>query len=62
MVTRRRRAPSVKRKQSSTGRKRPAPQLSQKRKERFRRTFELVGSDLAHLSLERRFLRVNRKL
>src|SRR5688500_16156755 len=30
--------------------------------ERFRRTFELAGSGFAHLSLERRFLRVNRKL
>jgi diguanylate cyclase (GGDEF)-like protein/PAS domain S-box-containing protein len=30
--------------------------------ERFRRTFELAGSGVAHLSLERHFLRVNRKL
>jgi diguanylate cyclase (GGDEF)-like protein/PAS domain S-box-containing protein len=30
--------------------------------ERFRRTFELAGSGVAHVSLERRFLRVNRKL
>jgi diguanylate cyclase (GGDEF)-like protein/PAS domain S-box-containing protein len=30
--------------------------------ERFRRTFELAGSGVAHLDLERRFLRVNRKL
>jgi diguanylate cyclase (GGDEF)-like protein/PAS domain S-box-containing protein len=30
--------------------------------ERFRRTFELAGSGLAHFSLEHRFLRVNRKL
>ncbi|HEX2199975.1 MAG TPA: PAS domain S-box protein, partial [Burkholderiales bacterium] len=30
--------------------------------ERFRRTFELAGSGVAHLGLDRRFLRVNRKL
>jgi diguanylate cyclase (GGDEF)-like protein/PAS domain S-box-containing protein len=30
--------------------------------ERFRRTFELAGSGLAHLGMDRRFLRVNRKL
>ena len=30
--------------------------------ERFRRTFELAGSGLAHVSLDRRLLRVNRKL
>ncbi|HVJ10978.1 MAG TPA: PAS domain S-box protein, partial [Burkholderiales bacterium] len=29
---------------------------------RFRRTFELAGSGMAHISLERRFLRVNRRL
>ncbi|HEX6268314.1 MAG TPA: PAS domain S-box protein, partial [Burkholderiales bacterium] len=29
---------------------------------RFRRTFELAGSGVAHVSVERRFLRVNRKL
>jgi PAS domain S-box-containing protein len=30
--------------------------------ERFRRTFELAGSGLAHIGMDRRFLRVNRKL
>ncbi|HEY5897991.1 MAG TPA: PAS domain S-box protein [Burkholderiales bacterium] len=30
--------------------------------ERFRRTFELAGSGVSHVSLERRFLRVNRRL
>jgi PAS domain S-box-containing protein len=29
---------------------------------RFRRTFELAGSGMAHISLDRRFLRVNRRL
>ena len=30
--------------------------------ERFRRTFELAGCGLAHIGLDRRFLRVNRRL
>jgi PAS domain S-box-containing protein len=30
--------------------------------ERYRRTFELAGSGLAHIGMDRRFLRVNRKL
>ena len=30
--------------------------------ERFRRTFELAGSGVAHIGLDRRFLRVNRRL
>src|SRR5688500_14258346 len=30
--------------------------------ERYRRTFELAASGMAHISLQRRFLRVNRKL
>ena len=30
--------------------------------ERFRRTFELAGSGIAHIDLERRFVRVNRRL
>ena len=30
--------------------------------ERYRRTFELAGSGLAHIGLDRRFLRVNRRL
>ena len=29
---------------------------------RFRRTFELAGSGMAHIRLDRRFLRVNRRL
>jgi PAS domain S-box-containing protein len=29
---------------------------------RFRRTFELAGSGMAHISMERRFIRVNRRL
>src|SRR6185295_1215321 len=30
--------------------------------ERFRRTFELAGSGLAHIGMDRRFIRVNRRL
>ena len=30
--------------------------------ERFRRTFELAGSGLAHIAMDRRFMRVNRRL
>src|SRR5438445_11590047 len=30
--------------------------------ERFRRTFELAGSGVAHIGMDRRFLRVNRRL
>ena len=30
--------------------------------ERFRRTFELAGSGLAHIGMDRRFMRVNRRL
>jgi PAS domain S-box-containing protein len=30
--------------------------------ERFRRTFELAGSGLAHIAMDRRFIRVNRRL
>src|SRR5262245_5621337 len=30
--------------------------------ERFRRTFELAASGLAHIGLDRRFIRVNRRL
>src|SRR3954462_13408495 len=30
--------------------------------ERFRRTFELAASGIAHIGLDRRFLRVNRRL
>src|SRR3954462_4071804 len=30
--------------------------------EQFRRTFELAGSGLAHIGLDRRFIRVNRRL
>jgi PAS domain S-box-containing protein len=30
--------------------------------ERFRRTFELAGSGLAHIGIDRRFIRVNRRL
>src|SRR5206468_11453692 len=29
---------------------------------RFRRTFELAGSGVAHIGMDRRFLRVNRRL
>src|SRR5438874_7769121 len=30
--------------------------------ERFRRTFELAGSGVAHIGMDRRFIRVNRRL
>ena len=35
---------------------------SEETEQRFRRTFELAGAGLAHISLERKFLRVNRRL
>jgi PAS domain S-box-containing protein len=41
-----------------------APELERLREseERFRRTFELAGSGLAHIGMDRRFIRVNRRL
>ena len=41
-----------------------APELERLREseERFRRTFELAGSGLAHIGTDRRFIRVNRRL
>ena len=41
---------------------RRAEQSLRESEERFRRTFELAGSGVAHLGMDRRFLRVNRKL
>jgi PAS domain S-box-containing protein len=44
-----------------TQRKRAEEYLRQS-EERFRRTFEIAGSGVAHIGLDRRFLRVNRRL
>jgi PAS domain S-box-containing protein/diguanylate cyclase (GGDEF)-like protein len=39
-----------------------AEQSMRESEERFRQTFELAGSGISHVGLDRRFLRVNRKL
>ena len=44
-----------------SGRKRAESALGDS-EERFRRTFELAASGLAHIGLDRRFIRVNRRL
>jgi PAS domain S-box-containing protein len=44
-----------------TGRKQAEAALRES-EERFRRTFELAGSGVAHIGMDRRFLRVNRRL
>jgi len=43
------------------GRKRAESALGDS-EERFRRTFELAGSGVAHTGMDQRFLRVNRRL
>src|SRR5437016_9056780 len=44
-----------------TGRKQAEAALRES-EERFRRTFELAGSGVAHIGMDRRFIRVNRRL
>ena len=44
-----------------TGRKQAEAALRES-EERFRRTFELAGSGVAHIGMDRRFMRVNRRL
>jgi PAS domain S-box-containing protein len=43
-------------------RQRNADRLLRESEERFRRTFELAGSGIAHIGMDRRFIRVNRRL
>src|SRR3954464_12881769 len=47
---------------TDTTAKRNAEEAWRESEERYRRTFELAGSGLAHVSLDGRFLRVNRQL
>jgi len=47
---------------SSAELRHPELEALRESEERFRRTFELAGSGLAHIGIDRRFLRVNRKL
>src|ERR1051326_3985914 len=38
------------------------PEALRESEERYRRTFELAASGIAHIGLDRRFIRVNRRL
>src|SRR4029077_20367653 len=40
----------------------PADAALRESEERFRRTFELAATGIAHIGLDRRFIRVNRRL
>jgi diguanylate cyclase (GGDEF)-like protein/PAS domain S-box-containing protein len=56
------RAPTGKsRGRGAVGRKRGAPSHPRESEARFRRTFELAGVGVAHIGLDRRFQRVNRR-
>src|SRR5262245_12055718 len=61
-MARARQAKNAERGEPSASPSAPADAALRESEERFRRTFELAASGIAHIDLERRFVRVNRRL